>query len=57
MFYTVTLAFKDVDVLYKADVVARTPSQALRLAEQDARSTVQGKGYGELVASIVTELG
>lgn len=57
MLYTVTLAFDNVDAPYKADVVARTPIQALRLVEQDARSTVQGKGYGELVASIVTELG
>ena len=57
MLYTVTLAFDNVERAFKIDVPAKDSKWALKLAEQDARSTLQGWGYGKLVASIVTELG
>lgn len=57
MLYTVTLAFDNVEMPYKSDVLARDSKMALKLVEQDARSTLQGWSYGKLVASIVTELG
>ena len=57
MLYTVTLAFKGVNQPFRVDVPARDSKMALKLAEQDARSAIQGWSYGELLASVVTELG
>lgn len=56
MLYTVTLAFDNVERAFRIDVPAKDSKWALKLAEQDARSTRQGMHLGELVASIVTEL-
>lgn len=58
MFYSVMICFDNEKKPFKVDVHARDSKHALNLALQDARmGSIQGAYYGEVVASIVTELG